>query len=259
MQTAPATDPTVHAVSDEVAVSSHRARVNFGGNTVLNDVSFEVPPGKLVGIVGPNGAGKSTLLKALVGIIELDSGSILINGKSPLRARGQVSYIPQSESVNWDFPVSVHDVVMMGCTPRIGVFGFPRRRHRDLAEESLNRVGLLHRAGDSLEALSGGQRQRIFVARALVQRADVLLLDEAFSGVDVASQAELIHVLRALCQEGKTVVMTTHDLAKLEETVDLLLCLNRHVCAFGPPAEALTPQVFRELYEAHGAAFSNME
>ncbi len=241
------------------AVSSHGAAVKFGANTVLDDVSFEVPTGTLVGVVGPNGAGKSTLLQALVGIQDLDAGSVLINGNPPHKARGDVSYIPQAESVNWDFPVSVRDVVMMGCTPRIGAFRFPSRRHRDLVDASLERVGLTDRSGDPLVELSGGQRERVFVARALAQRANVLLLDEAFSGVDVASQEGLLDVLRELCDEGRTVMMTTHDLAKLEDNVDLLLCLNCHVCAFGRPSEALTPEVYRELYEAHGAPFTNMD
>lgn len=241
-----------------VAVSSRGAAVKFGANTVLDDVTFEVPTGAFVGVVGPNGAGKSTLLQALVGIQELDSGSVMINGNPPHKARGEFSYIPQAESVNWDFPVSVRDAVMMGCTPRIGPFRIPSRCQRELVDSSLARVGLTDRSSDPLVELSGGQRERVFVARALAQRADVLLLDEAFSGVDVASQAGLLEVLRELCNEGRTVMMTTHDLAKLEETVDLLLCLNCHVCAFGRPSEALTPEVYRELYDAHGAPFTSM-
>lgn len=225
---------------------------------VLDDVSFEVPAGTLVGMCGPNGAGKSTLLKAMVGLIELDSGSILVHGQPPRKARGRVSYIPQAESVNWDFPVSVWDAVNMGCSNGSRLRSFAGRGDRSLVRESLETVRLDDRANDALVELSGGQRERVFVARALAQRADVLLLDEAFAGVDVASQVELINVLRNLCDAGKTVLMTTHDVSRLDETFDLVLCLNRHVCGFGPPNEALTPEVFRELYEAHGAAFVDM-
>ena len=239
------------------AVSSRSAGVKIGSNAILEDVSFDISPGNLVGVVGPNGAGKSTLLKALVGIIELDSGSVLINGQPPAKARGQVSYVPQADSVNWSFPVSVRDVVAMGCTPRIGPFRFASRRHKQLVDEALERVELTDRASDPLIELSGGQRERIFVARALAQQADILLLDEAFSGADVASQAGLLAVLRELCKEGKTVLMTTHDLAKLDETVDLLVCLNCHVCAFGPPQEALTPEVYREMYEFRGGPYAD--
>ena len=239
------------------AVSSRSAGVRIGSNSILEDVSFDISPGNLVGVVGPNGAGKSTLLKALVGIIDLDEGYVLINGQPPHKARGQVSYVPQSESVNWSFPVSVRDVVAMGCTPRIAPFRFPSRKQRRLVDDALERVGLTDRAGDPLAELSGGQRERIFVARALAQQAEILLLDEAFSGADVTSQAELLAVLRELCHEGKTVIMTTHDLAKLDETVDLCICLNCHMCAFGPPEEALTPEVYREMYEVPGAENAN--
>lgn len=240
------------------AITSHRAAVRIGRNLVLDDVSFEVPAGTLVGMCGPNGAGKSTLLKAMVGLRELDSGSILVHGQPPRKSRGRISYIPQSDSVNWDFPVSVWDVVKMGCSNGRRFRRIAGRGERELVQQSLETVRLADRANDALVELSGGQRERVFVARALAQRADVLLLDEAFAGVDVASQVDMIHVLRDLCDAGKTVLMTTHDVSRLDETFDLVLCLNRHVCGFGPPSEALTPEVFRELYEAHGTAFVDM-
>ncbi len=224
---------------------------------MLNDVTFSVPKGSLVGIVGPNGAGKSTLLKALVGLIKLDSGEVEVLGKTPYDSRRSVSYIPQAETVNWDFPVTAGEVVMMGRTARIGPFRFPSREDRERAREALNRVGLEHREHDLLRELSGGQRQRAFVARALAQNAELLLLDESFSGVDVASQHELVDVLRTMCSEGKTVLMTTHDLNNLARTLDRVVCLNCHVCAYGTPEEAFKPETLSELYGAHQESFIN--
>ena len=233
------------------AVDAQQARVVFGDDVILEDVSFAVPTGSFVGVVGPNGAGKTTLLKTLVGIINPTSGKVQIYGIDPARARGLVGYVPQSESVNWHFPVTAWDVVMMGRTPGLGAFRFVSRKDRQAAEDALHRVGLLHRKDDLIEELSGGQRQRVFVARALAQNARVLMLDEAFSGVDVGSQHELVAVLRQLCAEGYTILLSTHDLANMANNMDLVLCLNCHVCAWGPPEEALTTEVMVELYGPH--------
>ena len=240
------------------AVDAHDARVSFGENIVLNDVTFTVPSGSFVGVVGPNGAGKSTLLKTLVGIIRPTSGSVHIYGIDPARSRGLVGYVPQSENVNWQFPVTVWDVVMMGRTPGLGAFQFASREDRQAVRDALHRVGLLHRRGEMIHSMSGGQRQRVFVARALAQDARVLLLDEAFSGVDVGSQYELVAVLRQLCEEGQTILLSTHDLANMARNMDLVLCLNGHVCAWGPPDEAFTPEVLRELYGPHVASIDDV-
>lgn len=233
------------------AVDAHKARVVFGENVVLNDVTFSVPSGSFVGIVGPNGAGKSTLLKTLVGIHPPTSGSVHIYGTDPTRSRGMVGYVPQSEDVNWQFPVTVWDVVMMGRTPGLGTFRYHSQNDKHAVFDALHRVGLLHRKDDLVHSLSGGQRQRVFVARALAQDAKVLLLDEAFSGVDVGSQYELVAVLRHLCEEGQTILLSTHDLANMARNLDMVLCLNGHVCAWGDPAEVFTPEVLEELYGPH--------
>ena len=233
------------------AVDAHKARVSYGENTVLRDVTFSVPSGAFVGIVGPNGAGKSTLLKTLVGILPPTSGSVHIYGIDPARSRGLVGYVPQSEDVNWQFPVTVWDVVMMGRTPALGAFRYESQDDKHAVFDALHRVGLLHRKDELVHSLSGGQRQRVFVARALAQDARVLLLDEAFSGVDVGSQYELVAVLRHLCEEGQTILLSTHDLANMARNLDLVLCLNGHVCAWGPPEEAFTPKVLEELYGPH--------
>ena len=240
------------------AVDAHDARVSYGQNVVLKDVTFSVPSGAFVGIVGPNGAGKSTLLKTLVGIIPPTSGQVHIFGIDPARSRGLVGYVPQSEDVNWQFPVTVWDVVMMGRTAGLGPFRYQSRADRHAVSDALHRVGLLHRKDELVYSLSGGQRQRVFVARALAQDARVLLLDEAFSGVDVGSQYELVAVLRQLCEEGQTILLSTHDLANMARNMDLVLCLNGHICAYGPPDEAFTPEVLQELYGPHVTAFDNI-
>ena len=236
------------------AVDANCMCVTYGQDTVLRDVTFSVPSGAFVGIVGPNGAGKSTLLKTLVGIVELSSGSVNIYGSDPSRSRRLVGYVPQSDDVNWQFPVTVWDVVMMGRTPSLGAFRYESSADKQAVMDALHRVGLLHRKDDMVRRLSGGQRQRVFVARALAQDARVLLLDEAFSGVDVGSQYELVAVLRRLCEEGQTILLTTHDLANMARQLDMVLCLNCHLCACGPPDEVFTPEVLEELYGPHVVA-----
>ena len=247
---------TIAGGSYPPAITATDVRVVFGSDVALDNVTFSLPQGSLVGLVGPNGAGKSTLLKALVGIAPLASGEVTVLGKSPVEARGSVGYVPQAEAVNWHFPVTVHDVVTMGRTPQMPRLQFGSGRDRDRVRTALERVDLWDRRDSMVRELSGGQRQRAFVARALAQEAELLLLDEAFSGVDVGSQEELVEIVRTMCIEGRTVVLSTHDLTNLARTFDKVVCLNRHVCAFGAPEEAFTPEVLEELYGAHGAGYT---
>ncbi len=233
------------------ALDALNAHVTYRDNVALYNITFEVPPGSFVGVIGPNGAGKSTLLKTLVGIIRPTSGQVRIFGDDPAQNRGMVGYVPQSESVNWHLPVTAWDVVMMGRIPRIGAFRRASEEDRDAVRDALERVGMLQRSDDLIEVLSGGQRQRVFVARALAQNARVIMLDEAFSGVDIGSQYELVAVLKRLCEEGHTVVLSTHDLVNMIRNMDIVLCLNCHLCAWGPPDEAFTPEVMAELYGTH--------
>ncbi len=233
-------------------LSVRDATVELGGFTALNQITFDVGQGTLVGVVGPNGAGKSTLFNAIVGLVPLESGSIHIHDRPPEEARGTVAYVPQRERVNWRFPVTVGEVVMQGRVRKIGLLRRPSQADQDFMKYCLDRVGLWERRDDLIGQLSGGQRQRVFVARALAQEVDILLLDEAFSGVDVASQEALVAMLRTLRDEGKTVLMATHDLTGLAERFDTTLCLNVHVCAYGPPTEVFTQAVLEEMYGAHG-------
>lgn len=247
----------VEGMPDGYAVFAEQISVELGGASVLEDVSFAVEPGTLVGVVGPNGSGKSTLFNALVGLLPLQAGRVLIHGKPPKEARGEVAYVPQRESVNWRFPVTVGDVVLLGRTRHAGWLRLPGRRDREIARTSLKRVDMWQRRSTLMGELSGGQRQRVFVARALAQEARVLLLDEAFSGVDVASQESLVEILRALRDDGRTILLVTHDLTGVAQRLDMCLCINRHVCSYDAPERAMTPEVLRELYGAHGLNYLN--
>jgi len=231
--------------------------IEFNGVRVLDDVSFKIDHGLLVGVVGPNGGGKTTLFNAILGLISPANGSIRIHGLPFSEIRGELAYVPQQESVNWLFPLTAYDVVMLGRQRKIGWLRRPSNEDKKIVSSCLERVGLQERGLDLVANLSGGQRQRIFIARALAQEAHTLLLDEAFSGVDVASQEGLVEILRSLANEGKTVLMVTHDLTNLSKRFDIALCINQHVCACCPPSEAFTPSVLEELYGSHGMSLIN--
>ena len=225
--------------------------VERSGTRVLTDVSFAVGPGTLVGVVGPNGAGKSTLFEAISGRVPIHHGSAVIRAERPMNA-GAVAYVPQRESINWRIPVTVHDAVMMGRTNSRGWLRRHTRQDRDICRSSLERVNMWERRSALMTELSGGQRQRAFIARALCQEASVLLLDESFSGVDVGAQEDIVDVLHTLRDEGRIILLATHDLTNLGRRFDICLCINRHLCAMGPPEQAFTPKVLEELYGSHG-------
>ncbi|MDE0232821.1 MAG: metal ABC transporter ATP-binding protein [bacterium] len=224
--------------------------VEVGGHLALSNVSFDVEPGTLMGVVGPNGAGKSTLFNAIAGLLPVRQGKVTLHHGD--QQSGGLAYVPQRESVNWRIPVTVMDVVMMGRCCRMGWFQRPGKRDREIVNACLGRVGLWDHRSALMTELSGGQRQRVFVGRALAQEASVLLLDEAFSGVDLAAQEALVGVLRTLRDEGRIVLLATHDLTNLAGRFDQVLCLNRHVCACGPPDQVFTSGVMEEMYGAHG-------
>ena len=238
------------------ALSLKGVTVRFDGEAVVNNVSVEIPAGMLVGVVGPNGAGKSTLFNAIMGLQPLAEGRIAVHGQSREAVRGFLAYVPQREQVNWRFPVTVAEVVMLGRTRRIGWLRRPGQKDREAVADALRRVGMWELRRALVARLSGGQRQRVFIARALAQEAHVLLLDEAFSGVDIPAQSALVDILRDLRYEGRTVLLATHDLTRLAERFDAVLCLNHHVCAYGPPETAFTAAVLEELYGAHGVALA---
>ena len=236
-----------------LGITVENITVERGGYRALIEVSFSVAKGTLVGVLGPNGAGKSTLFDAIAGIIPVSQG--LVNLHDARNQKGALAYVPQRDNINWRYPATLQDVVAMGRYCHICCLRSPGRRDRRIVQEALERVGLWERRRSLITEISGGQRQRTFIARALAQEARIIMLDEAFSGVDVGSQESIVEVLQDLRDEGKVLMLATHDLTNLAERFDLVLCLNRHVCAFGPPDDAFTPEVLHELYGSHGIDF----
>ena len=243
--------------SHALSMSLEGVTVEYGDHMALSNVTFEVGGGTLMGIIGPNGAGKSTLFNAIAGLLPVHKGRVTLHLEDSQRE--SLAYVPQRESVNWRFPVTTQDVVMMGRCCRLGWFRRPGKRDRELVRACLGRVGLWDHRSTLMTELSGGQRQRVFVARALAQEATVILLDEAFSGVDIGAQEDLMQILQTLRDEGRIVMIATHDLTNLATRFDEILCLNRHVCACGPPSQVFTSNVMKELYGAHGIRFAANE
>jgi manganese/zinc/iron transport system ATP- binding protein len=222
--------------------------VAYDEHPVLWDVDMEVPAGVLMAIVGPNGAGKSTLIKAILDLVEPAAGRILIHGRSYADSRGIVAYVPQRGSVDWDFPTSVLDVVMMGRYGDLGWFRRPGSRERKLALEALEKVDMARFAKRQISQLSGGQQQRVFLARALVQDARVYLMDEPFQGVDATTERAIIRVLKELRSQGSTVVAVHHALQTVPEYFDHVMILNVRRIACGPVDEVFTEENLRVAY-----------
>lgn len=222
--------------------------VAYQRKPVLWEISLEIPKGALVGLVGPNGAGKSTLLKAMLNMVSQVSGEIMLEGASISEQREKIAYVPQRESVDWDFPASVLDVVTMGLYRKIGWFMPVRKQHKQLALQALEQVGIADLANRQISQLSGGQQQRTFLARALVQNADLYLMDEPFAAVDAATEQSIVSVLRSMQSHGKTMLVVHHDLHTVPEYFDYLILLNVHAVAFGPMQTTFTPDNLRKTY-----------
>ncbi len=242
---APGPDPLAIEISD--------LTVAYQEKPVLWDVDLSVPQGVLMAIVGPNGAGKSTLIKAALGLVRPAAGQVLIFGRPYSEVRARVAYVPQRSSVDWDFPTSVLDVVLMGRYGALGWFRRPGRRERGEAMVALEQVGMQEFARRQISQLSGGQQQRVFLARALAQQADVVFMDEPFQGVDATTEQAIVALLRELRQLGKTVVVVHHDLETVPEYFDWVTLLNVRRIASGPVAEVFTRQNIRTAYGGRSA------
>ncbi|MEZ5087233.1 MAG: metal ABC transporter ATP-binding protein [Tessaracoccus sp.] len=234
------------------APTACRARnlsVAYRSDPVLRNVDFEVPQGVVMGIVGPNGAGKSTLIKAMLGLVKPLAGTSEFFGHPLTKMRRRVGYMPQSTSVDWDFPTTVLDVVTMGTFGSLGWLRRPGKAERTRAEAALEETGVSELASRPIGELSGGQRQRVFLARTLAQAPELYFMDEPFQGIDAKSQRAIVDVLHSLRARGKTVVMVHHDLATVRDYCDHVTLLNRRVVAAGPAAQAFTKDNIRTAYE----------
>ena len=229
-------------------IEVHDLTVAYHKKPVLWDIDFDLPEGKLVGLVGPNGAGKSTLIKAIMGLMPVLSGYVKIYGKPLDEARDKVGYVPQRESVDWDFPVNVLDVVTMGRYGRLPLVGRPGKEDKEIALACLEKVGMADFSRRQISQLSGGQQQRVFLARALTQDADVYLMDEPFAGVDASTEKAIIALLKDLKGRGKTVMVVHHDLHTVQEYFDWVMLLNTRLVEFGPAAEIFTAENVQKAY-----------
>ncbi len=231
-----------------IALDIKQLTVNYDRTPALWDVSCQVPVGKLVGIIGPNGAGKSTLIRAVLGLVKPLSGRIEILGKPIKEALPQIAYVPQKETVDWDFPITVRNLVMMGRYGRLGLFKSPRAADWAIVNRYIDMVGMTAYASRQISQLSGGQQQRAFIARALAQEADIYFMDEPFVGVDLATENTLMGIFRELVKEGKTLFVVHHDLNTVERSFNWVMLLNISLVSCGPTKEAFTAETLNMCY-----------
>lgn len=238
-----------HAVDEaNIPIHIHDMTVAYHKKPVLWDVDLAVPEGKLIGIVGPNGAGKSTMIKAVMDLVPKASGWVRIYGRPYTRMRQAIGYVPQRESVDWDFPIKALDVVLMGRYGHIGWLRRPGKLDRKIAEEALEKVGMADLKDRQINQLSGGQQQRVFLARALAQDARIYLMDEPFAGVDAATERAIIEILMELRERGKTMLVVHHDLQTVNQYFDWLVLINMRVVAAGDTKEVFTEENLNKTY-----------
>lgn len=230
------------------AVEVEELSVSYGKTPVLWDLHFSIPVGVRVAIVGPNGAGKSSLLKALLGIVPALSGEVKLLGHSLKEVKSQLAYIPQRSSIDWDFPATVLDVVLMGTYGRLGFFKWPGKAEKEAAFAALEKVGMAAFCQRQISELSGGQQQRVFFARALVHGADLYFMDEPFAGIDLATEKALAALLKELKEAGKTLLITHHDLATVRDYYDFVMFLNTCLIAYGPTEKNFTLENIQRTY-----------
>lgn len=242
----------------ENSIICRNLHVSYYGTEVVSDVSFTTQQGKLVGIIGPNGAGKSTLMKALLGLIPRDKGDVRFFGSSLKSIQKKIAYVPQRNNIDWDFPITVFDTVLLGTYPHLGFFRRPKKEDKQFAYECLEKVGMEKFAKRQISELSGGQQQRVFLARALAQKAELFFLDEPFVGIDVASEEMIIHLLKEIRDQGKTVFVVHHDLSKVESYFDDLLLLNKELIASGPVEKVFKPELMTQAYQTQFSVFDHI-
>ena len=244
--------------NSNIAIDVEQLTVSYGPVPALLDVSLEIPSGNLVGVIGPNGSGKSTFIKSILGFVKPDLGQVRIFGKEAVSSKGDVAYVPQRGAVDWDFPITVREVAAMGRYGHRRWWQNLTRGDYALADEALEKVRMSEFRNRQIGQLSGGQQQRVFLARALSQNAEILLLDEPFAGVDAATERAILDVLQETKQQGKTLVVVHHDLATASEYFDLLILLKQRMFAFGPPSVVLHPELLCEVYEGNLKIFAEL-
>lgn len=232
----------------EIALEVRDLTVTYNQKPVLWNVGFSLPKGMMAGIIGPNGSGKTTMLKSIMGLVSPDSGSIHVFGKKLDEIRNRVSYVPQRESVDWDFPISVVEVVSMGRYTKRNLLGKISKADHDASLQALEKVKMLEYKDRQISQLSGGQQQRVFIARALAQQADLYILDEPFAGVDAASEEAIFTLLSEMKQEGKSVVVVHHDLQSASKFFEFIIMLNTRLVAAGPTEEIFTEENLQKTY-----------
>ena len=238
------------------AIAIDHLTVSYGPVPALLDVSLSIPAGQLVGVIGPNGSGKSTLIKAILGFVKPDYGSVRLFGQPVDQASGHVAYVPQRGSVDWDFPITVREVALMGRYGKVAWWRDLSAADRQIADEALKKVRMADLKHRQIGQLSGGQQQRVFMARAMAQGADILLLDEPLAGVDAATERAILDGLEQTKATGRTLVVVHHDLGTAAEYFDLIILLKQRLFAFGPPKKVLHPELLSEVYEGSLRAFS---
>jgi manganese/zinc/iron transport system ATP- binding protein len=235
-------------IAKPIALEVHDLTVSYNRKPVLWDIDLSMPEGVMAAIIGPNGAGKSTLLKSIMGLLPLSSGYVKLFGQDFSAVRGRIAYVPQRESVDWDFPASVSDIVMMGRYGKIGLFRRPGKADQLIVSQCLEQVGMGAFSKRQISQLSGGQQQRVFLARALAQQADFYILDEPFAGVDAATEQAIVDVLHNMRNEGKTILAVHHDLQTAGNYFNWAILLNLHITAAGPADEVLNPTNLQKTY-----------
>lgn len=233
------------------AVEVSHLTAGYGNHVALQDVTFTVERGCLAGLVGPNGSGKSTLIKVIMGLHRPWSGDVRLSGRNGRGGRAIIGYAPQSELVDWAFPVTVLDVVLMGRYANVGLIRRPSVEDREVAMHSLDRVDMSRLKDRQIGELSGGQQRRVLIARALAQEADLVLLDEPLAGLDAAAQHDLLRLLEDLRKENRTLFVATHDLSCVASDFDHAVLLNKRVVAFGRPNDVFTPELLSEAFQRH--------
>lgn len=232
----------------EISISIDGLSVSYERQRVLTTIFAEIPAGSVVGVIGPNGAGKSTLFKSILGLIDVNAGRILIHGEPIEPQRKRMAYVPQRDEVDWQFPATVRDVVLMGRYPHKGLLRRLNRHDRQLADAAMEDIGITNLQNRQIGELSGGQQQRVFIARALCQQADIFLLDEPFVGIDITTEEKIVSIMKRLASEGKTMLVVHHDLSSVEQYFDKVLLLNQRLIAFGDTATTFTQENISAAY-----------